>query len=114
MYFYILFAYNLVEYCDVSTVPRFLGVSHFMLFDTAAMATLVVQSRFAGLKIEDDDYPPSDGQKSKKVKPSQAKKVEPPKKTKNNNKTQVCMCRGIIFLSASVLPVNKFNTTLAV
>ncbi|XP_028167465.1 G kinase-anchoring protein 1-like isoform X2 [Ostrinia furnacalis] len=55
------------------------------------MAALVVQSRFAGLKIEDDDYPPTgDVQKSKKVKaPSAAKKpAEPPKKNKSATKTQ--------------------------
>ncbi|KAL0870539.1 hypothetical protein ABMA27_005511 [Loxostege sticticalis] len=54
------------------------------------MAALVVQSRFAGLKIEDDDYPPSgDGQKSKKAKATTAvKKAEPPKKNKNTPKTQ--------------------------
>ncbi|XP_026325921.1 G kinase-anchoring protein 1-like isoform X2 [Hyposmocoma kahamanoa] len=48
------------------------------------MAALVVQSRFAGLKI-DDDYPSSETQKVKKTKPSTVKKPEPPKKTKNNN-----------------------------
>lgn len=54
------------------------------------MAALVVQSRFAGLKIEDDDYPASEAQKVKKTKPSTVKKPEPPKKTKNNNtKSQV-------------------------
>lgn len=54
------------------------------------MAALVVQSRFAGLKIEDDDYPPSGvGQKSKKPKTAPVKKTEPPKKPKNNNKSQV-------------------------
>lgn len=53
------------------------------------MAALVVQSRFAGLKI-DDDYPSSETQKVKKTKPSTVKKPEPPKKTKNNNtKSQV-------------------------
>ncbi|XP_072938377.1 G kinase-anchoring protein 1-like [Epargyreus clarus] len=53
------------------------------------MASLVVQSRFAGLKIEDDDYPPNDNEKSKKNKPTENKRVEPPKKTKNNgNKSQ--------------------------
>ncbi|XP_026741441.1 G kinase-anchoring protein 1-like [Trichoplusia ni] len=49
------------------------------------MASLIVQSRFAGLKIEDDDYPPNDTQKSKKPKINTAKKPEPPKKPKNNN-----------------------------
>lgn len=54
------------------------------------MAALVVQSRFAGLKIEDDDYPASETQKVKKAKPSTVKKPEPPKKAKNNNtKSQV-------------------------
>ncbi|CAG9791077.1 unnamed protein product [Diatraea saccharalis] len=54
------------------------------------MAALVVQSRFAGLKIEDDDYPPtSENQKSKKSKTATTKKSEPVKKAKiNNNKTQ--------------------------
>lgn len=58
------------------------------------MAALVVQSRFAGLKIEDDDYP-SSSDVSKSKKPKQVvKKAEPPKKaaktTNNNtNKTQV-------------------------
>lgn len=52
------------------------------------MAALVVQSRFAGLKIEDDDYPPSrEDQKVKKTKTTSAKKVEPPKKPKSNNVT---------------------------
>uniref|UniRef100_A0A2A4K2T3 G kinase-anchoring protein 1 n=1 Tax=Heliothis virescens TaxID=7102 RepID=A0A2A4K2T3_HELVI len=46
------------------------------------MAALVVQSRFAGLKIEDDDYPPSDNQKSKKTKVNPAKKIDPSKKPK--------------------------------
>lgn len=54
------------------------------------MAALVVQSRFAGLKIEDDDYPASEVQKVKKTKPIVVKKPEPPKKTKNTNtKSQV-------------------------
>lgn len=64
------------------------------------MAALVVQSRFAGLKIEDDDYPPSgDGQKSKKAKATTAvKKAEPPKKNKNTPKTQVgSLCLSLIF-----------------
>ncbi|RVE44757.1 hypothetical protein evm_010609 [Chilo suppressalis] len=54
------------------------------------MAALVVQSRFAGLKIEDDDYPTaSESQKSKKSKIAAAKKSEPAKKSKiNANKTQ--------------------------
>ncbi|KAG6444955.1 hypothetical protein O3G_MSEX003624 [Manduca sexta] len=62
------------------------------------MAALVVQSRFAGLKIEDDDYPhphpqssSGDSQKTKKNKTNTAKKIEPSKKTKNNgnnNKSQ--------------------------
>ncbi|KAI8434226.1 hypothetical protein MSG28_012331 [Choristoneura fumiferana] len=47
------------------------------------MANLVVQSRFAGLIVEDEDYPSSsDGQKLKKAKNTTAKKVEPPKKPK--------------------------------
>ena len=50
------------------------------------MAALVVQSRFAGLKIEDDDYPPNnDNQKVKKptkINSAPTKKVEPPKKSK--------------------------------
>lgn len=50
------------------------------------MAALVVQSRFAGLKIEDDDFPTSvDTQKMKKTKTNTVKKPEPLKKTKNNN-----------------------------
>lgn len=54
------------------------------------MAQLVVQSRFAGLKIEDDDYPPTENQKSKKSKVNNSKKTEPPKKQKNvTNKPQV-------------------------
>ncbi|XP_026750032.1 G kinase-anchoring protein 1-like isoform X2 [Galleria mellonella] len=53
------------------------------------MAALVVQSRFAGLKIEDDDHPTTgDSQKSKKTKTNTAKKSEPTKKIKTNNKTQ--------------------------
>ncbi|CAH0687808.1 unnamed protein product [Spodoptera exigua] len=53
------------------------------------MAQLVVQSRFAGLKIEDDDYPPTENQKSKKSKVNNTKKTEPPKKQKNvTNKPQ--------------------------
>lgn len=61
------------------------------------MAAVVVQSRFAGLKIEDDDISPNETQKSKKNKTNTAKKIEPAKniepakKTKNtnNNKSQV-------------------------
>lgn len=55
------------------------------------MAALVVQSRFAGLKIEDEDHPSSsEGQKTKKPKTNTVKKPEPPKKAKNNNtKAQV-------------------------
>lgn len=55
------------------------------------MAALVVQSRFAGLKIEDDDHPGSDNQKTKKSKTNpNTKKIEPSKKTKTaNNKSQV-------------------------
>ncbi|XP_059055633.1 G kinase-anchoring protein 1-like isoform X2 [Achroia grisella] len=53
------------------------------------MAALVVQSRFAGLKIEDDDHSSTgDSQKSKKSKINTAKKAEPPKKIKPNNKSQ--------------------------
>ncbi|CAK1542143.1 unnamed protein product [Leptosia nina] len=49
------------------------------------MAAVVVQSRFAGLKIEDDDTSPNNTQKSKKSKTNNAKNKEPVKKTKNNN-----------------------------
>lgn len=50
------------------------------------MAALVVQSRFAGLMIEDDDHPTnSDEQKHKKAKTNSAKKSELLKKPKNNN-----------------------------
>lgn len=65
------------------------------------MAALVVQSRFAGLKIEDDDYPPNDSQKSKKSKITTAKKSEPPKKLKNNNnnKPQVSLTLRITLKS---------------
>ncbi|CAH0724921.1 unnamed protein product, partial [Brenthis ino] len=53
------------------------------------MAALVVQSRFAGLKIEDDDHPGNDNQKSKKNKMNPGKKIDPPKKPKTaNNKSQ--------------------------
>lgn len=59
------------------------------------MAALVVQSRFAGLKIEDDEGFQTP-QKGKKAKAGTAKKPEPAKKaakpTTNNNssvKTQV-------------------------
>ncbi|KAI5643861.1 G kinase-anchoring protein 1-like isoform X2 [Phthorimaea operculella] len=52
------------------------------------MAALVVQSRFAGLKIEDDDYSSSSESKNKKTKPSAAKKPEPAKKTKTNTATK--------------------------
>ncbi|XP_053611878.1 G kinase-anchoring protein 1-like isoform X2 [Plodia interpunctella] len=53
------------------------------------MAALVVQSRFAGLKVEDDDNPSSvDNQKTKKVKTNTAKKPEPVKKIKSNTKQQ--------------------------
>lgn len=63
------------------------------------MAALVVPSRFAGLKIEDDDYPSSsDSQKSKKPnKLHTAKKSEPNKKTKNNTNTKPQVCKNIIF-----------------
>lgn len=54
------------------------------------MAALVVQSRFAGLKIEDDDHSGNENQKSKKNKANPPKKVESAKKTKtSNNKPQV-------------------------
>ncbi|XP_047532648.1 G kinase-anchoring protein 1-like isoform X2 [Vanessa atalanta] len=49
------------------------------------MAALVVQSRFAGLKIEDDDHPTIDNQKSKKTKTNSVKKLETPKKPKSMN-----------------------------
>ncbi|XP_013183668.1 G kinase-anchoring protein 1 [Amyelois transitella] len=50
------------------------------------MAALVVQSRFAGLKIEDDDNPTcNDNQKTKKAKTNTAKKPEPAKKIKPQN-----------------------------
>ncbi|XP_050349716.1 G kinase-anchoring protein 1-like [Nymphalis io] len=49
------------------------------------MAALVVQSRFAGLKIEDDDHPAIENQKSKKTKTNSVKKLEPPKKPKTMN-----------------------------
>lgn len=78
------------------------------------MAALVVQSRFAGLMIEDDDHPTnSDEQKHKKAKTNSAKKSELLKKPKNNNnnnnncKTQVktctdsrkyIICRKLLFL----------------
>lgn len=57
------------------------------------MAALVVQSRFAGLKIEDDDGFQTP-QKAKKAKSVAAKKPEPLKKTTkatatNNVKPQV-------------------------
>ncbi|CAG4935195.1 unnamed protein product [Colias eurytheme] len=48
------------------------------------MAAVVVQSRFAGLKIEDDEMIPNDSQKAKKNKPISVKKIEPTKKPKNN------------------------------
>nr|XP_021187712.2 G kinase-anchoring protein 1 [Helicoverpa armigera] len=52
------------------------------------MAALVVQSRFAGLSIEDDDYPPSDIQKTKKTKINSAKKTDPAKKPKTITTTK--------------------------
>ncbi|XP_045484163.1 G kinase-anchoring protein 1 isoform X2 [Pieris rapae] len=56
------------------------------------MAAVVVQSRFAGLKIEDDEISPNEAQKNKKNKTNIAKKIEPAKKPKstnnNNNKLQ--------------------------
>lgn len=49
------------------------------------MAALVVRSRFEGLKIEDDEYPSNESQKSKKAsKSNTTKKVEPARKSKNN------------------------------
>lgn len=55
------------------------------------MASLSVSSRFAGLKIEDDDSPPiSLQEKSKKVAKSTTKKSEPEKNTKGQpTKSQV-------------------------
>ncbi|CAG9566154.1 unnamed protein product [Danaus chrysippus] len=44
------------------------------------MSTLVVQSRFAGLKIEDDEQASNDNQKNKKNKTPPPKKADPPKK----------------------------------
>ncbi|CAG4944122.1 unnamed protein product [Parnassius apollo] len=54
------------------------------------MAELIVQSRFAGLNIEDDDFPSSNcNQKSKKSKTLTDKKSDVSKKPKGNgNKTQ--------------------------
>ncbi|XP_050667281.1 G kinase-anchoring protein 1-like isoform X1 [Leptidea sinapis] len=56
------------------------------------MAAVIVQSRFAGLKIEDDENA-NDMQKPRKNKVNTSKKTELPKKNKvasiNNNKTQV-------------------------
>ncbi|XP_013169853.1 PREDICTED: G kinase-anchoring protein 1-like [Papilio xuthus] len=54
------------------------------------MAALIVQSRFAGLNIEDDDFPTSSSvQKPKKTKVENNKKCEVPKKPKaNGNKSQ--------------------------
>ncbi|XP_034833167.1 G kinase-anchoring protein 1-like isoform X1 [Maniola hyperantus] len=53
------------------------------------MAALVVQSRFAGLKIEDEDHSGNDNQKSKKNKANPSKKLDSAKKTKtSNNKPQ--------------------------
>ncbi|XP_047505583.1 G kinase-anchoring protein 1-like isoform X2 [Pieris napi] len=59
---------------------------------TRKMAAVVVQSRFAGLKIEDDEISPNEAQKTSKNKTNIAKKLEPAKKPKstnnNNNKLQ--------------------------
>ncbi|CAH2087109.1 unnamed protein product [Euphydryas editha] len=53
------------------------------------MAALVVKSRFAGLKIEDDDPHPTIDNKSKKNKTNSDKKLEPSKKPKTiNTKSQ--------------------------
>lgn len=53
------------------------------------MANLIVQSRFAGLNIEDDDVSPSSIPKSKNNK-LENKKIDVSKKTKSNgNKSQV-------------------------
>ncbi|XP_045512098.1 G kinase-anchoring protein 1-like isoform X1 [Pieris brassicae] len=56
------------------------------------MAAVVVQSRFAGLKIEDDETSPNEAQKTRKNKTNIVKKIEPAKKPKstnnNNNKLQ--------------------------
>ncbi|CAK1581064.1 unnamed protein product [Parnassius mnemosyne] len=54
------------------------------------MADLIVQSRFAGLNIEDDDFPPSNcNQKPKKAKTLTDKKSDVSKKPKGNgNKSQ--------------------------
>ncbi|KPJ19389.1 G kinase-anchoring protein 1 [Papilio machaon] len=54
------------------------------------MAALIVQSRFAGLNIEDDDFPTTScAQKPKKTKVENNKKCEVSKKTKaNGNKSQ--------------------------
>ncbi|XP_039758519.1 G kinase-anchoring protein 1-like isoform X2 [Pararge aegeria] len=53
------------------------------------MAALFVQSRFAGLKIEDDDHNAIENQKSKKNKSNPPKKLDSAKKTKSsNNKPQ--------------------------
>lgn len=65
------------------------------------MAALVVQSRFAGLKIEDDDHTGNDNQKSKKNKMNPGKKMDPPKKPKTaNNKSQVIV---LLFFSLLLL-----------
>ncbi|XP_023949447.2 G kinase-anchoring protein 1 [Bicyclus anynana] len=52
------------------------------------MAALVVQSRFAGLKIEDDDHTANENQKSKKTKGNPIKKLDSAKKPKSSNKSQ--------------------------
>ncbi|XP_041980750.1 G kinase-anchoring protein 1-like isoform X2 [Aricia agestis] len=63
-------------------------ITIFLTFIGKKMATLFVQSRFAGLKIEDDEMP-GENQKSKKAKANATKKIEPPKKSKTaNNKSQ--------------------------
>ncbi|XP_045512101.1 G kinase-anchoring protein 1-like isoform X3 [Pieris brassicae] len=59
------------------------------------MAAVVVQSRFAGLKIEDDETSPNEAQKTRKNKTNIVKKIEPAKKPKstnnNNNKLQAIL-----------------------
>lgn len=64
---------------------------NFVNFSIVTMAALVVKSRFAGLKIEDDDSSPSEHiPKNNKIKATTEKKPEPLKKVKPNNiKVQV-------------------------
>ncbi|XP_068622654.1 G kinase-anchoring protein 1-like isoform X1 [Battus philenor] len=55
------------------------------------MADLIVQSRFAGLNIEDDDFPSTNcTQKSKKSVKENTKKCDLPKKTKTNGNKSQC------------------------